>query len=468
MDEDDKTRKMKWWERTALARTGTNKLAKTHGEEGDKPASGPASEGRFDEAPPDQQPPPIGTPGAVAVRGPGYRGDDDGEGNDEEDASTARAGGGRAGVDAEASEAPPYHVDSYAVNEGPTDEEIRQRILASTAHAEAVAVLGDEKKTRRDRSTLLALLAVVVVVSVIIGVAVPLATRAIPTDPSTEGQDVVASLTYLEWQGPGSFAGGFRAQTRLENGVSVTSGSLELIQCRPFVCLESDESCALGDFYSPGCCAGMDCPNETKCGETCPQPPESCSLKDPSNKTCIQSECYVCKQDDGKDIYQLSDYAVAIDCLEVGTAIRPGNGQTYKWAVYCGPVILGPVVEENRDLGEYQCGAVRLGANYSDDDGGLLTFFTPCQYIALAECGCGPSDMYTFGLPAPTGPCLPEDGCPILCEDAGPQYARNLCRSFPGNISWWEGRNALNMTWFQEGSMAPEYEFEIYIKGFEN
>jgi hypothetical protein len=470
MDDDDTTRKMKWWERTGLARTGKNKPAKTHGEEGDKPASGPASVGRFDEASPDQQPPPIGTPGAVAVRGPGYRGDDEDEGNDDEDASTTRAGGERAGVDAEASEAPPYHVASYAVNEGATDEEIRQRILASTAHAEAVTVVGDEPKTRTNRSKMLVLMAVVVVAAVAVGVSVPLATRSQTTRPGAEGQgeDVVASFKYLEYQGSGGFAGGVWAQTRLENGAVVTSGSDDSVQCRPNACLESDESCVVGEVYSPGCCAGAGCPNETQCGQNCPPPPYSCYLTDPSNKSCIQSGCYTCSQEGGKDIYSLIDYAFAIDCLEVGSAVRPENGQTYKWAIFCGPVILGPVIEENRDLGEYQCGAVRLGANYSDDSDGLLAFLIPCQYIALRECGCGPSDMFTFGLPDPTGTCLPESGCPFLCEDAGPQYARELCRSFPGNISWWEGNNAFNSSMFPLDQMASEYEFEIYIKGVDS
>jgi hypothetical protein len=109
-----------------------------------------------------------------------------------------------------------------------------------------------------------------------------------------------------------------------------------------------------------------------------------------------------------------------------------------------------------------------LGASYSDDNGGSFAYNTPCQFIALAECGCGPSDMYTFGLPDPVGPCLPEGGCPFMCEDAGPAYARNLCRSFPGNISWWEGRNAFNSSLFYQDGMAPEYEFEIYIKGIDN
>lgn len=278
----------------------------------------------------------------------------------------------------------------------------------------------------------------------------------------------MASVTYLEWQGSGGFAMGIRAETRRTNGALVTSGSSEGIACRPKACHESDESCVIGKLYTPGCCAGAECPVETKCGEICSNPPESCYLKDPNNTTCIRSECYTCNQYDGEDIYTLLDQVFAIDCLEVGTAIRPENGQEYKWAIYCGPVILGPVVEENKDLGEYVCAAFREGANFSDDNGGLLAPGLPCQYIALAECGCGPSDMYTFGLPNPPGPCLPEGDCPYLCEDAGITYARNLCRAFPGNISWWQGQNVFNSSGFLVDTLAPEYEFEIYIKGIDN
>jgi hypothetical protein len=281
---------------------------------------------------------------------------------------------------------------------------------------------------------------------------------------------VLASLKYLEWQGSGGFAEAIQAQSRRSaatNGTVATSGALEMITCTVKQCVEDGGSCAVGGLYTPGCCAGATCHNGTQCGDTCPPPPGSCFLTDPSNKSCIRSECYTCNKEDRHDVYNLRDYVYAIDCLEAGEAVRD-NGQTYKWVIYCGPVTLGPVIEENRDLGEYQCGAARLGANYSDDDGGLLSATVPCQYVALAECGCGPSDMYTFGLPDPTGPCLPGDGCPFLCEDAGPQYARNLCRSFPGNISWWEGQNVFNTSWFFEDILAPEYEFEIYIKGFEN
>jgi hypothetical protein len=449
-------KKMWWWERSVLAR-GTNKrsagsAAASIDDEDDKQGLGQAPGPS-----PGDEPMQLAIPGAVAVHGPGYRGDHDEAG----DVSTVRVGrdDGRDDDDEAATDAPPIHVDSYAVNAGPTDEEIRQRILAGTAHAEVVTALGDVPKTRRTRwLALLLVLVAVGVAAIAVGVAVPLAARSQHADATTQvhGDDVVASLTYFEPQGSGGFASAIRAETRLINGVLVTSGALEVINCDPTACQVSDVSCAVGELYAHGCCAGEDCPNGTRCGEMCPTPPESCYLTDPTNTTCMRSECYTCQQDNGSDIYKLLDYVYEIDCLEVGTDIRPENGQTYKWAIYCGPVILGPVVEENKDLGEYQCGAARLGANYSDDNGGLLAPGAPCQWYALMECGCGPSDMYTFGLPDPTGPCLPDSGCPFLCEEAGPAYARELCHNFPGNISWWEAHFATSRSTSKESTSTVE------------
>lgn len=284
----------------------------------------------------------VAKPGAVAVPGPGFQGDDD------DDVSTVRVGGLAAregGGDDEATEAP-FLVDSYAVNEGPTDEELRQRVLASTAHAEAVVpvVTG---KPRQNCWT--AVILVVVVAAIAIGVAVPLSTRQQPSDPEAQDPDwdVVAYYRYLERQGIGGFAGGDFAETRRRsssNGSLVTSGASEIIKCKPLVCLENDENCLTDNtLYKPGCCAGPDCPVESKCGEVCPKPPVSCYLTDPDNATCIRSSCYTCNKFNGADVYNLSDFVHSIDCLEVGTAIRPENGQMYKWAhnlrsSYCRPI----------------------------------------------------------------------------------------------------------------------------------
>jgi hypothetical protein len=533
---DDKTTKRDWWQRTALARTG--KRAKgsrdsTVGEDEHKGgrrerinegavdgpgyrAAGDDDDG-FDGGDEDAPTRWVGggeeaagaprlvdklqgsgrlagaeareRPGAVAIRGPGYRGGDgDGDGSHLTPARVEGRGGvdddscrgsGGDDIEAEATDAP-LHVTAYAVKALPTEEEIRQRILASAPLAEAVSAGGRVARWRRwCRARGRVAVAVVVAIAVTVAVvAAPLATRRPQTSPQGASgtqngrlDEVMASLHYLEWQGFGGFPTAISVKTvhtSETDGASVTLGMFEQIFCRPIVCLESDANCVVGKSYSPGCCPGY-CPNQTTCGEQCSPPPESCSLKDPNNKTCIQSGCYTCNQYDGEDIYHLQDYAFSIDCLEVGTAVRPENGQSYKWAIFCGPVVVGPVVEENRDLGEYQCGAARQGANFSDVNGGLLSALPSCQYAALAECGCGPSDMFTFGLPAPAGPCLPDGGCPILCEDAGPAYARNLCRSFPGNITWWEGQNAINISFFYEELYATEYELDIYIQeGFQS
>jgi hypothetical protein len=170
----------------------------------------------------------------------------------------------------------------------------------------------------------------------------------------------------------------------------VAGGYHEGIGCRPKACLVSEESCAGGKFFSPGCCAGPDCPLETKCGDQC-SPTDSCHLKDPINRTCVLSECYTCDQKDGKDLYSVEDKYFEFDCVEFGTAIRPENGQMYKWAIFCGPTRQGMYDDnaEYPDDGEYQCGAVRLGANFSDDSGGLVAATFPCKFIAQTECGCG-------------------------------------------------------------------------------
>jgi hypothetical protein len=452
--------KAKWSERSAKVKTKagspstTNDREANHGNRVDTDAK--VSEVLQAPIVPDSEV--LAVPGAVAVYGPGY--------HREDEASTVQTG--RLAEEDEATDAP-FHVDSYAVNEGATEEEIRRRILARTPRAEVVS--GEAPKSRRHWLTAV-ILSVVVAVAVAIGVAVPLSKgkNQAGTITKAPNEKVLASIEYIEWQGDGGFSSAIRAKTSVTDvsaGSPITTGAVEFVSCAPKQCAESDDSCVAYKFYSPGCCAGSECPVETKCGEDCQNPPESCYLTDPSDLTCTDSTCYTCNMVNGEVGYLLRDTAFAIDCLNVGTAIRPKNGETYKWAIVCGPQISGFNVEQNRAEGEYQCAAIRKGANYSDDNGGLVGVSLPCQYIALAECGCGPSDMYTFGLPDPSGPCLPEGDCPILCEDAGTQYARNLCNSFPGNISWWEGQNAFNESMFYEDSMAPKYRLEIYVKGYD-
>jgi hypothetical protein len=392
-------------------------------------------------------------PGAVAVDGLGYPGE----------VSAVRAG------DVAAVETPAT-VQAYAVDEldeSEREERIRRGIIANAAEAVVVSV-GDPKARRYWAIGLI----LVVATAVVIGVAVPLTKRGGSGgqgNSTTMGRDpdVLASLRYIELQGEGGFSSVAVAETRgnsLFDGSAITTGSVAVVGCKPEPCVNNTNNCIVGEYYKPGCCLGKDCGIDTQCGDWCPNPPESCYLTDPANMTCSRADCYTCNLVDGQDVYWLRDFIFAIDCLHVGTSVRPDNGETYKWAIACGPVVEGARPEENRDYGEYQCAAFRLGAGYSDEVGGLLAGVFPCQYLALAECGCGPSDMHTFGLPEPNATCQLGQ-CPLLCEDVGVQYARNLCRSFPGNISWWEGQNVLDSSLFRENGMSPNYEFEIYIKG---
>jgi hypothetical protein len=152
-DDDDKKTKMKWWERSALvARTKghTSAPAANAVEEEDKKAHG-SFEGAAETL--------ATAPGAVAVRGPGYRGEENGV----DDGGNVRERGGRGGdggIDVDDEEAfgtTPLQVDSYAVSEGPTDEEIRQQILSNVPRADAVTAPCDEPKTHPIRLTALLL-----------------------------------------------------------------------------------------------------------------------------------------------------------------------------------------------------------------------------------------------------------------------------------------------------------------------
>jgi hypothetical protein len=383
-------------------------------------------------------------PGAVAVHGPGYpsRGED------------PRAGAGT-----------PATVQAYAVNEldeSEREERIRRGIIANAAEAVVVSV-GDPKSRRYWASGI----AMVLAAALAIGIAVPLTKHGGSggqENSTTVGRDpeVLASLRYFEGQNNAGWASAIVAETRgnsLFDGSATTSGYFAQVSCRLQPCLDNDTNCAVGQHYEPGCCLGPDCPNGTQCGEICPTPPESCFLTDTANKTCTRADCYTCNPVNGQDIYQLYNFVWSIDCLNVGTSVRPENGESYKWAIICGPVVEGAKPELNMDYGQHMCGAMRLGAGYTEEDGGLFASGAPCVYYALATCGCGPPDMTTFGLPEPNGTCQPGK-CPFLCEDVGIQYARNLCFAFPGNISWWEGQFG--------GTPNQDYEYELYIKGVDD
>jgi hypothetical protein len=438
-------------------------------------------------------------PGALAVRGPAPTGshssdgDDDGpsprvrpRGRSARDGSSAAGAGGTTPLLTEP-------IAAYAVPEFDTDtdddentraakalaeadklELIRNQILSQAA--EAVVVTPEEdvslSSKRRKRVIVIgAILVLVVIVGVAVGVAVPLTTQQNSNAAPTPAPDVLASLSYRESQGEGGFAGAIFAEKRkgafFGDQAATTTGSAGFINCQVKACTANGTDCVAGKYYEPGCCLGSTCPDATKCGRMCPKPPASCSLTDPENLTCTRSECYTCNPVNGQDMYELSDFIFKIDCLQVGTSVRSSNGQTYKWAIFCGPVQEGGQPNMNQDAGDYQCVAVRDGAGYSDDAEGILTDLLSCPTLALAECGCGPAGMNASGLAEPNGTCPVNGTCRFQCDDSGSQSggAQALCTQFPGNLSWWDGANAFNHTLFVPSLAAPNYQLDIYIQG---
>jgi hypothetical protein len=364
-----------------------------------------------------------------------------------------------------------------------SEEQIRREIIAGAAQAidvTPVDVLHDEEHTppkswrerewTTGRKTLVLVLLVVLVAAISVGIAVPLSAQSGDGD-SGHDASVLASVNGYGFH-EGGFAGAVFAETRtslLFEGGATTSGYAGVVMCEVRPCLETINGTCSDVVYQPGCCLpGDECPaNKTRCGQRCPLPPESCYLTHPENATCTQADCYTCKQVDGEeDFYHLYDYIFDVDCLNVGTAVRPENGETYKWAIACGPLAPGDGRNNHTQdyvEGAYHCTAFRSGAGLTDESGGIHAPGELCRSIALVECGCGPPGMNTFGRPAPTETCTSEGRCRFKCEDSGRAQARNLCRAFPGDIAWWEGKNAFNnTTFFEENVFDGKYELDIY------
>jgi len=169
-----------------------------------------------------------------------------------------------------------------------------------------------------------------------------------------------------------------------------------------------------------------------------------------------------CEKDaTGARLYTARSVGQDIDCLSTGIVRDPDSGaEVYRWAILCGPITSGGVPEENRALGEHDCFAVRQGptiaATRSDP--------VPCQYIQLGECGCAPDDVYDYGLGRPVKPCETPEDCPYLCGDATDKSAvKKLCDAFPGGIEWWEGRNFLNFSIFDDSNPSQMADINIEI-----
>ena len=86
----------------------------------------------------------------------------------------------------------------------------------------------------------------------------------------------------------------------------------------------------------------------------------------------------------------------------------------------------------------HQCTGLRKSVEgYHPSINDITYMWIPCQYIRLAECGCGPPDVYDFGLGKPNKTCQTEDDCRFLCEDV-PDKVKDLCYAF--DFERWEGK----------------------------
>lgn len=243
-----------------------------------------------------------------------------------------------------------------------------------------------------------------------------------------------------------------------EEASYVVEGSQLLLYCHVPECTENDGACKVGnDIFEEGCCLGMDCDDESKCGEQCP--PDACT---PDFEGCTHHSCFTCRKDSrtGDDIFSLYRYNAELLCVDYGRENLDGNTTqvndshstgginqgSYDWAIACWRVVAGGKEKQNLGNGEFQCDAYRQGAGILPESQSM-SFTVPCQYIQLGECGCAPSDVHTFGLDAPTKPCQTHDDCPFLCSDAPSSDFQSLCEAFEG-IKWWEGQNFMGMDLF--------------------
>jgi len=259
------------------------------------------------------------------------------------------------------------------------------------------------------------------------------------------------------------------AQLKLVNDVfESASGSVGTIVCNLLPCLEKDSTCNDG-LWIPGCCFVANCTSEVgQCGNKCPDLPLGlpCHQVDPTNEKCRNAGCYTCDKVNGEDIFKLTEFVFQISCLSGGTAVRQENLESYEWAILCGPVSAGEQPELNFDQGEYSCVAFREGAGYSYTDGGVGGTFIPCHFIQLGECGCGPADVFPFGLPPPNKTCASAADCRFLCNDAGPRLANTICDAFDG-IEWWEGQNFMEADLFAGNTIEAGRgagELDIYLR----
>jgi len=252
-----------------------------------------------------------------------------------------------------------------------------------------------------------------------------------------------------------------------KNGKVKVIGESTFPRCRPIVCIGPDpKPCAVytsaadvNFYFDPekadegDCCFVPDCTpeeieNGKQCGELCK--PGVCV---PTEEGCVTSDCYECETYGGDEVYTLEDVRTEPVCFSVGRKEDDPPGPR-NVGITCGYHTLPffGAVEENRDLGQLDCMFFRQddAKELTSVDDGLLSATLPCVYLQLVFCGCGPRDMFTFGLPAPKFPCRPGKGketcpltglmdepevaqkpcnCPIICEDV-PGRQDEVCDSF--------------------------------------
>lgn len=240
---------------------------------------------------------------------------------------------------------------------------------------------------------------------------------------------------------------------------TITDGATIEYSCKAMACVTSEDpnACVVGKFYEHGCCVGSSCDEEEKCGEWCPTH-FPCW---PKREDCTSVSCYECeKGPDGEELYRLKEMKTSVDCLATGTK-KNVDGEEYKWAIACGPVEQGGSTELNMAEGEYRCKAFRQGAGIEINSSPGM----PCQWLQINECGCAPTDVFSFGVEPPDPevgwtPCLTEDDCRFLCADAGQEKVKNLCHAFDG-IEWWEGDNFMNSSGFL-GDVNYDVEINLF------
>ena len=341
-------------------------------------------------------------------------------------------------------------VDIEVENQQPSAQQTSS-IVSAYRVAEQEPIIATPLKDNRVRILMYGFL-VTAAVALIVGLSVGLTTQTKDDQPSFPVDRLVSSANVTADQA-GEYLKANRYITT-QNGKETTTstGSAVINYCEVIPCYEG--GCDISQkVYKPGCCRGADCPPSEKCGFMCPSRANLCH---PSFEGCRDASCYECERGpNGEELYRRRSASFNINCLRTGVATgfndkNDSITRIYKWAIVCGFNVRGGNHLQNYGPGEYICIALRSGNGITK----TVSIPVPCQLIQYGECGCGPEDMHTLGLPPPIAPCRTTQDCRYLCGDAGEEQAKKLCEVFPG-IEWWEGENPL----YQFAFVEPEEEF---------